>query len=94
MKDHIWNERVKDYDADGKLINNIEDYLDEKLVEFWKSEPKINPKWNQKPLETWRKIGYFDLNEIHKLSPIDINQDLVIGEKKINFGCVDEFYRG
>ena len=55
------------------------------------SEPAVNPNWTQKPLETWRKIGYYDLNEIHKLSPIYFNQDLVIGEKEI---YSDAFYQG
>ena len=68
---------------------NIEDKLDKKLVEMWKSEPVLNPEQRknypcysepEKALQTWRKIGPLDLNEIHKKSPIDFNQELVMGD--------------
>ena len=50
------------------------------------SEPAVNPNWTQKPLETWRRLGPLDLNELNEVSPIDLSKDLVYEEIDLH-GC-------
>ena len=40
------------------------------------SDPKVDSNGFQALLNTWKRIGKLDLDELHKLSEIDLSQDL------------------
>jgi len=55
--------------------------LDKKLIEMFESEPKVDPNASQASLNTWKRIGKLDLDELHKLSEIDFSKNLEYKEK-------------
>ena len=76
------------YDEELKYwgLFDIGTKLDKKLVTMLESEPVMNPDWTQKPLETWRRLGPLDLNEVNEISPIDLSSDLVYQEEHAAYG--------
>ena len=49
------------------------------------SEPKVNSNENQASLNTWKRIGKLDLDELHKLSEIDFCKNLEYDEKTSDY---------
>ena len=50
------------------------------------SEPLLDPNKSQAPLETWKRLGQLDLNDLHEKNPIDLNKQLVYQEEEYEDG--------
>ena len=45
------------------------------------------------PLDTWRRLGPLDLNDINEIHPIDLSKELVYQERDISDGKVFGQYK-
>ena len=62
----------KEFDKeDSYTETSVYHSLDKKVIDFMKSTPTQSPNGPKEPLETWKKLGPLDWDEVDLLSRID-----------------------